>query len=252
MPSKAAFKAGTPFTGTNRAIVAEPGYDWGTGSGIVSTTDAGDKVDPGFGMEEGMGDDTDDEEDDPLQWMWDMNEQVNKDLLKVADDWGISRFDMHSFYRNNVGALNDDLLNMWLPLQDSFASWKESKTVWGMTDTYPGSEYYTSTAPGQAYLKDYAMRFFEQKSGIDFSTPPTSSGSGQRSGGGAAGPTEEDIRNMFDLGALATAATNIWRGLLLEEPEDSRGLARAYVDSVVAGKGEKEIDFTECILESEA
>ncbi len=72
-------------------------------------------------------------------------------------------------------------------------------------------------------------------------------GAGGASGGGGRGgprrPTAQDIRNRFDIDALSQKANSIWRSILLTTPENSRSIAKSYVDEVVAGKGEKALDF---------
>ncbi|NIT78688.1 MAG: hypothetical protein GWO44_17810, partial [Thermoplasmata archaeon] len=61
--------------------------------------------------------------------------------------------------------------------------------------------------------------------------------------------TPAEIRARFDLDELTELANNIWRGKLLEEPDNARAMASAYVDAVVASKGEQRIDFTQFITE---
>lgn len=67
------------------------------------------------------------------------------------------------------------------------------------------------------------------------------------SGGGGRGgprkPTPTEIRNRFDLDQLAEGVQDMWRGMLLTEHDDPRGLASEYVEAVVATAGEKTIDF---------
>ncbi len=62
-------------------------------------------------------------------------------------------------------------------------------------------------------------------------------------GGGQRGLTPTEIRNKFDIDQLTEQATQIWRTNLLTEPDDARGMASAFVEAVVATKGEKVIDF---------
>lgn len=68
-------------------------------------------------------------------------------------------------------------------------------------------------------------------------------------GSGRRGMTEEEIRNSFDLDLLSDQATQVWRGMLLDEPENARAMATAYVDAIVASKAEKKIDFQQFIRE---
>lgn len=62
-------------------------------------------------------------------------------------------------------------------------------------------------------------------------------------GGGRRRLTAKEIRQQFDLDELAMAATNIWRRKLLEEPSNARDMASAYIEAVVATRGEQKIDF---------
>jgi hypothetical protein len=68
-------------------------------------------------------------------------------------------------------------------------------------------------------------------------------------GGGARGPTSAEIRQSFDVGQLAGRAGDLWRGYLVEEPQDARGLARAYVDAVVRSGAEQKIDFDTFVVD---
>jgi len=70
-------------------------------------------------------------------------------------------------------------------------------------------------------------------------TQPTRSGRG----GGGRGPTAAEIRQQFDLDQLSNSANDLWRAHLLEESDDPRGIAKAYVDAVVATGGQQKIDF---------
>lgn len=73
-------------------------------------------------------------------------------------------------------------------------------------------------------------------------TPPTTSGGG--GGGGSRLPTREEILQRYDINQLAEGVQQIWRGMLLEEHEDPRGLAQKYLDQVIASNGQQSIDFT--------
>ena len=71
-------------------------------------------------------------------------------------------------------------------------------------------------------------------------------GGGSRSSGGGGrgrgGPTAAEIRAKFDLDELADAVEDQWYSALLTHAPDARGLARAYVDQVVANPQQK-LDF---------
>jgi hypothetical protein len=112
----------------------------------------------------------------------------------------------------------------------------------------PGAarEYYTNTTEGWQKLISHGIQFY---GGINsdltpFMDPSRSAGGGRGGGGGGSRAlTPEEIRNQFDLDQLSARADRIKQGLVLETFKDPRGIARAYVDAVVAGKGEKKIDF---------
>lgn len=56
-------------------------------------------------------------------------------------------------------------------------------------------------------------------------------------------PTAQEIRNRFDIDQLAEQAQMIWRGKLLDDMVDPQKMARAFVEAIVATRGEKVIDF---------
>jgi hypothetical protein len=95
-----------------------------------------------------------------------------------------------------------------------------------------GRWWYSSKVPGLADV-------WAGSSGDDGS----GSGRGRSgSGSGATGPTEEDIRNQFDIAQLATRADDLWRTYLLTDSKDPRAMAKAYVDAVVANP-EAKLDY---------
>jgi len=108
--------------------------------------------------------------------------------------------------------------------------------------------WYTETQDGINALLEHARNWWK----IEISDPRFSEswGSGRKRGGGGGSrlPTEAEIRQQFDLDALAEGVQNVWRGTLLTENSDPRGLARQYVDAVVATKGQQEIDFNTFVM----
>lgn len=87
-----------------------------------------------------------------------------------------------------------------------------------------------------------AKRFMANAIGLSgiFDAPLPSST--RRGSGGTRAPTADDIRAQFDLDELTRHAVDLWRGVLLDEPEDARSIAKAYVETVV-GKPEQKLDF---------
>lgn len=107
-------------------------------------------------------------------------------------------------------------------------------------------DFFMGSIEGYNLLVSSVWDWFNRKSPVDLGQYGKPSGPGG-SGSGRRGLSEQDIRNQFDLDQLSEAADSIWRGMLLEDTADSRSMARAYVDAMVAGKGEVKIDFTEFI-----
>ena len=99
-------------------------------------------------------------------------------------------------------------------------------------------DYYDSQEGFRALFEASWNRFATINRSFGEILPPGGSG---RSG--PSGPTAQDIRNSFDLNSLAQTATQIWRQMLFTAPKDANAIASAYVDVVVKGKGEKNVDF---------
>ena len=106
-----------------------------------------------------------------------------------------------------------------------------------------GASYYTQTIEGFNELTLAVWDFYGKKAGFDLGE----FGVQAPRGGGRRGPTAADIRGQFDLDELTEAGNNIWRGMLLTDEVDTRSMAKAYIDAVVAGKGKQKIDFVEFI-----
>lgn len=111
----------------------------------------------------------------------------------------------------------------------------------------PGAarEYYTTTGEGWSQLMAHGRRFMASKDSslAPFEDSNFSPGGGGRGRGGPRGLTPEEIRNSYDIEQLAARADTVKKGLVLEGFADPRGVARAYVDKIVAGKGKVKIDF---------
>ena len=143
----------------------------------------------------------------------------------------------------------DQTRSKWLGVVDRFGdangfTWREGDLKQQM-----GAHYYTQTQEGFMELTQRVWDFYNQRTSVDLGEYPTGdiTGGSRRGGGGRSGPTEADIRGQFDLDELAEVAANIWRGMLLTDDADTRGMAKAYVDAIVSSKGKKHIDFTEFV-----
>lgn len=116
---------------------------------------------------------------------------------------------------------------------------------------YPGSAedsfgIYTGSASGLQRLARIALNFVGNQTGLG---SLTGGGGGGGGGGGPTLPTADQIRANFDLNQLAQRAGDLWRGMLVEEPKDARGVARAYVEAVVKTRGQQKIDFDQFVRE---
>lgn len=107
--------------------------------------------------------------------------------------------------------------------------------------TPQASRFYTTT--GMNSLINIAYQWYANK--IPGLRGTSAFGGGEGSGGGGggrSGPTAADIRASFDLNQLSDEVVKMTRGFLLTESKDPRGIARAYVDAVVANP-EQKLDF---------
>ncbi len=167
----------------------------------------------------------------------------------------------------SAAALPDNSLifNIWEMIQDEafeqarIMDWGEAMfnnvitTSFGTVTTWIGdylnnqrrlgvaaNTYYNSPQGFQELFDVAWNRFATINKDFSATTGATfSSGSGSGRGLSAA-----DIRNSFDLQALAQQATQIWRNMLYTAPPNANALASAFVESVVATNAEKKIDFT--------
>lgn len=111
---------------------------------------------------------------------------------------------------------------------------------------YQGSEWYLTDPNGFESLVQKVWDWYNQKAPIDLGAYDQSV---RGSGRGSSGMSEEDIRNQFDVNQLTELAQNRWRELLFEETDEARAYATAYVDAIVAGKGQVKIDFKQFITD---
>lgn len=73
-------------------------------------------------------------------------------------------------------------------------------------------------------------------------------GGGGGGGGGSRKPTPDEIRALFDIDALTRKIQQMGRGYLIEEVEDARSVAEAYVEAIVKTGGEQEIEFDTYVI----
>lgn len=142
---------------------------------------------------------------------------------------------------------NDHARQMFTELEDYFSG-RNVVEPGGMGP--PGGSNlsgFTQTPQGMQQMVDWAINWFGGKVGIPLRRG--SSGGGGGGGGGRRGPTAADIRNQFDLKELAANINDMNRAMVFEEHKDAKGLAKKYVDAVVATRGEKKIDFATFVEE---
>lgn len=184
-----------------------------------------------------------------------MGQRILSSLISAGNLYGVGKYTMTNIYDagwSPQGALGliDEMLRKAQADYDSLGNSlppylvEDIRASQGQTTVGMGGAYY-NTARGFEEMYQTVMGWFNQQVPFDLNVEMPRGGRGR--GGGSRRPTEEEIRNQFDIDALARAATNLWRSNLLEEPDDARKLARSYVDAVVATGAEKQIDFEEFI-----
>lgn len=106
------------------------------------------------------------------------------------------------------------------------------------TESYQRRQFFTNTPEGLNILAQVSLQWIESK------VPGLKLVGGGGGGGGAKPP---NIRAMFDLDQLAADVTKLTQAYLLQEHSDPRGVARAYVDAVVANP-EQKLDFETFVI----
>ncbi len=175
---------------------------------------------------------------------------VLSDLASAGAAAGHSRYSVAQTFSsrwNNNGVLR--YLNGFLTrAEEQKKNWQDAVRLSGGRLSFGdgtgmqrlGGEYFLKTVEGFNQLKEAAVQWYSN-------VLPFNAGGGSFRGGGGGGGrrslTPDEIKKQFDLDELAERATEIWRGILLTDDFDARGMARAYVDAVIAGKGEQRIDF---------
>jgi hypothetical protein len=162
-------------------------------------------------------------------------------------------FQAFSYYGEEYGGWIDQFLNQANTDRDRFTSqlgrFRFNATEMEALKTeikdgrIMGMDFYLGTPDGFQSMLQSAWNFWKTRiPGLQdygsFAKPKA-----PRRGGGTRRPTAGEIRNMFDIDQLTDATRGIWRGLMLNEPENARSIAESYVEAIVATKAEKEIDF---------
>jgi len=180
-------------------------------------------------------------EADPTAWMDNLAAIMLREIRASADAIGESKEYANQVFESQWGPL---LQRIDRELIQGRATSSLGRTALsGLEGSYPVE--YWMTGSGFNRITDFARAVVQSNNSELAGAWETGTGSTTRSSGGGGGrlPTESEIRAQFDLDQLAAAAQNRWRGTLLDEMKDPRGLAREYVDAIVAGKGQQKIDF---------
>lgn len=163
-------------------------------------------------------------------WQGNLYAQMLNELKATGDVLGEDKYVMTSFLDANFqGLLNyvqDNLFG-----GDPVAAAQKLTTRAGILQASMGARLYL-----QSKWSDLGPAWSEA-----IGSPGGGGGGG--GGGRSTMPTEAEIRQNFDIDQLAAQAQNTWRGLLFDELDDPRGLARQYIDKVVASGGQQKIDF---------
>ncbi len=102
-------------------------------------------------------------------------------------------------------------------------------------------QHYQNDPAGIAEMIRFGLSFIGGQMGVPLTLQPPSGTSG--SGRGRSGPSAQDIRNQFDIEELSVAVDDMSRMLVFEPHRGAKALARQYVDLIVKGKGEVNVDF---------
>lgn len=207
-----------------------------------------------FGEEDGnvlLDNDFLDEFSEPFPWQSFLHDRLRRELITVADNMGMDRFTMETWFgqafiplvgylENNVlfpAASGQTTLNPDGSRSSVLNPGEQGTSDWWTTNP-SGLEQLHLVARNWLVGQFPALNDFFDVRGVSSS----SGGRGRGGGGGSRRPTADEIRAQFDIDQLSNGVTEMWRGLLVDEPTDPRGIARAYVEAVVANPDQK-LDF---------
>jgi hypothetical protein len=170
-------------------------------------------------------------------WLGDFSESLGFERFVLGEtfetDW--SRFlswasPMIADETDYWNLVNSEPGGLSAPGEGSFRSYGETQ-IGGKINPY--------SAEGLDYIYSMAQMWAATEYGIDpnLISQPTSRGPGSRL------PTEEEIRQQFDIDHLTEVIKSMGRGALVEEFKGARALANSYVNAIVATRGQQEIDF---------
>jgi len=165
-----------------------------------------------------------------FDWRTKFRNDAVTQIEKWAGDFGYPKFALDAFVRDNIDGAVSHITRMMNPGPEGMRA----------QDAFSATQY--------KMMWDHGMTYFSRFSGLPFDgLQTTNRGSG--SGSGSRGPTSAQIRDSFDEDQLTEAANKMWGAYLVEDAPNARGIAKGYIDAVVAGRGEKTIDFETFVLE---
>ncbi len=174
----------------------------------------------------------------PFDWRTKFRTDAVSAVERWSKDFGISKFALDSFVRDNMQqALNYIQINVAAP-----AALNASRNRRGEQIAIDVRPWTPSSVSDFEQIWNAGIARFSMILGFDLSQKSGKTGTGSR------GPTAQDIRNMFDEDQLTEAANSIWQSRLVEDAPNARSMAKAYINEMVRGRGEKKIDFEQFIL----
>lgn len=178
-------------------------------------------------------------EGDPLSefdWRSKFRTDMVSQVEKWADQLGVGKFELDSYVRSQM----DPALNF---ITRSVFMQNRTNTIVNLGDgvlgQQDGGEWRPETPQDWKQIWDAGIFFFSGKLGVDLENIGASRGRGS----GSRGPSAADIRNSFDEDELTDAVQSLWGSHLFEDTSQARSIAKNYINAVVAGGGQKEVDF---------
>lgn len=204
-----------------------------TGTGTVGSYGFGETAAPDDKLEYTPGGDNQefyqDEFGSLITWQQYLEERLFDEVPKAAAAFGE----------------NPDTYTAWL--QQLFPSmlWEIDQSL--NDGSFAPPPDYLSSPQGFEFVYKMAVNYLGARDKRLLSRPGqlaggTSGGGGGGGGGGSRMPTADEIRANFDLDQLSSAVNDIYRGLILDDAKDPRGIASAYVEAIVRNPQQK-LDF---------
>lgn len=204
-------------------------------------------------------------------WQSRIRTALDAELRKVAEDIGFSSFSLITTFHNEFDSFLD-WLRPFVANDADLAAWQSSVPE----GILKGNELDASTLQdqstgdkfgavipvgGTAKLNPFDSKGLEQVFALSkvwaaqrFGIPqellnPAPKRRGGGGGGGRKYPTEQEIRNQFDMQQLEDSIKDMGRAYLVDDVKGARAMADAYVNEIVRTKGQKELDFQTFVLE---